>query len=210
MLAARALGSPGPRPTCYRPYVFAKNRLEDTTRETGQARLPESQGHGDADGRDGPQRERPRKPLSASLRVSETQVDETRQRGHPRGPTSHRHATWSGDQTCSRERADRKKGQENKNKTNKKKRRRRSRRRGKREDCNQKQQQHPPPSTEEEGEATSAAAAHTPTPRPPPAGSMSSDGRLALLDSPRSLQIVDDRTSSDRRPPFSAETYPER
>ncbi|CAB1418442.1 unnamed protein product [Pleuronectes platessa] len=77
----------------HRPYVFAsllffsfsfsffsffffsspsKHRLEDTTRVTGQARLRESQGHGDADGRDGPQRERPRKPLSASLRVSET------------------------------------------------------------------------------------------------------------------------------------------
>ena len=50
-----------------------KNRLEDTTRVTGQARLRESQGQRDADGRDGPRCEQPRKALLASLAVSETQ-----------------------------------------------------------------------------------------------------------------------------------------
>ncbi|CAB1460420.1 unnamed protein product [Pleuronectes platessa] len=38
MLAARALGSPGPRPTCYRPYVFANNTLEYAPLAAGDAR----------------------------------------------------------------------------------------------------------------------------------------------------------------------------
>ncbi|XP_060927954.1 uncharacterized protein LOC133002207 [Limanda limanda] len=90
---------------CVRDFFFffsspSRSRFDYTNGGSVSVQRRESQGHGDPGRRDGPQRERPHKPHCASLRVSETHTEETPQRVHPRRPTSHRRATWSGCDEC--------------------------------------------------------------------------------------------------------------
>ena len=94
----------------------SKNRLEDTRRGAKQARLHVSQGHRDVSPIAVPVTLRLAKPCLSCSPSSCTQPStpatkqasrrrplgfrdpgpvETRQRGHPMGPRSHRHATWS-------------------------------------------------------------------------------------------------------------------